>query len=260
MKLLKHKLIFFISSIIFLCSFNVTCFANATKVNDNAKLLSQDEISKIESTITAINSKYNIDVAIVTTNNIGNKSYNDYCEDFYITNDYGIGTDRGGLLLLIDIGNRHTYIYHHGGANKYFPNSRVDNIINDIKPNLTHGNYSQAINTFLKDVNTYMKSGVPSSNHKEYKDIFKLKTMLIYGGISFLIALTSCIIVVFKYKSPKPESGLDYLDHNSINFTNTYDNFIGSSITKIPIPKSNSDSSSSSDSSGSSDGGSGSDF
>ena len=54
--------------------------------------------------------QYNMDAVIVTSNNLNGKSQQDYADDYFDYNGYGVGEDKSGLLLLIDMDDRKVWI------------------------------------------------------------------------------------------------------------------------------------------------------
>lgn len=240
MKSLKKKFIPFISTLIFILSFSFIIEASVNPVVDDAKLLSQDEINELKVNIENFRENYNMDVVIVTSNDLQGKTPRDYADDYYDYNGYGLGDNKSGLLLLIDMDDRKIWISTSGDAIEYFTDNRIDYIVNDISKYLSNEEYFDACNIFLTDIQYYIDNGVPEDQYTYSEEEHTLKVLLIALGISAVVAGLTCIIVVNSYKNSKSVSSINYVDNNSIVFTKRRDTFVNTFTTKTKIEKNNS--------------------
>ena len=154
MKSIVKKIIPFISSIIISLIFTITINADLNFVVDDANLLSSQEETKLRIDLENFKNEYNMDAVIVTSNNLNGKSQQDYADDYFDYNGYGVGKEKSGLLLLIDMENRNIWISTSGEAIKYFTDNRIDNIVEDITSYLKNGDYFGGCNVFINDINT----------------------------------------------------------------------------------------------------------
>jgi len=69
----------------------------------------------------------------------------------------GIGEDRNGILLVIDMQNREFYILTNGFVHQLINDSRIELVLDKMKPSMRDGDYNSAINSFLKEINKYYK-------------------------------------------------------------------------------------------------------
>ena len=152
MKGLKKKVIPCISIVIFILSFNLIVKAHVNPVVDDAKLLSQDEAQKLREDIENFREKYNMDAVIVTSKDLEGKSTMDYADDYYDYNGYGLGDNKSGILLLIDMNDRKIWISTSGDAIEYFTDNRIESIISDISKYLSDAEYFDACNIFLNNI------------------------------------------------------------------------------------------------------------
>ena len=111
MKSIVKKIIPFISSIIISLIFTITINADLNFVVDDANLLSSQEETKLRIDLENFKNEYNMDAVIVTSNNLNGKSQQDYADDYFDYNGYGVGKEKSGLLLLIDMENRNIWIF-----------------------------------------------------------------------------------------------------------------------------------------------------
>lgn len=260
---LNRKIITFISTIIFFLSFGNIIYASVNPVIDKAKLLSDNEKSKLVLQIEEIRETYNIDVVIVTTNSLEGKSIVEYADDYYDDNGYGIDEDKSGLLLLIDMKDRKIYISTTGKAKSYFTDRRLDSMIADIGNYLKNSQYYDGCNSYLGQVKHYIELGIPEGQYDFNEEINSRNITLISLGIALIVSFIICALVVNSYKHPKSISTMNYVDENSIVFTRRKDTFINTYTTKVKIERDNDDNNRSTthtSSGGSSHGGSGGDF
>ena len=134
----------------------------AQKIYDAARLLSKDEISKLQASVRNFINKYNTDMAIVTINqnnkqaSDGNIATENYAMDFYEYNDFGKGeqTKDGydGVILVIDMQNRKFSILDVGTPNNKYKiaKNNVDKYISRMSHDLTMTRYYDAINNFIE--------------------------------------------------------------------------------------------------------------
>lgn len=264
MKDLRKKVIPCISIVIFILSFNLIVKANVNPVVDDAKLLSQNEVQKLREDIENFREKYNMDAVIVTSMDLEGKSTMDYADDYYDYNGYGLGDNKSGILLLIDMNDRKIWISTSGDAIEYFTDNRIDSIISDISKYLSDAEYFEACNIFLNNIKYYIDSGIPEGQYTYSEEEHTLKIVLIALGVAAIVAGGTCIVVVNSYKNSKSVSSINYIDNNSIVFTKRRDIFVNTFTTKTKIERNNSSggngSSTHSSSSGNTHGGGGGSF
>ena len=226
--------------VIFILSFNLIVKANVNPVVDDAKLLSQDEAQKLREDIENFREKYNMDAVIVTSKDLEGKSTMDYADDYYDYNGYGLGDNKSGILLLIDINDRKILISTSGDAIEYFTDNRIDSIISDISKYLSDEEYFDACNIFLNNIQYYIDSGIPEGQYTYSEEEHALKIVLIALGVAAIVAGVTCIVVVNSYKNSKSVSSINYIDNNSIVFTKRRDIFVNTFTTKTKIERNNS--------------------
>ena len=111
---IKKKVVPFISSLVLLLSFVTIVSADINFVVDDANLLSSEEEQQLREDLASFKEQYNMDAVIVTSNDLGGKSQMDYADDYFDYNGYGVGEDKSGLLLLIDMDDRKVWISTSG--------------------------------------------------------------------------------------------------------------------------------------------------
>lgn len=239
MKNIRKKFITFIVTIIFALYFPIVAIATINPVVDDANLLSKEEKENLISTIEEFRAEYNMDAVIVTSYNLDGKSPEEYSDDYYDYNGYGIDEDESGVLLLIDMDDRNIWISTKGKAESYFTDNRLDSIIEDIGKYLTNGQYYDASNIFLTDIKYYINEGVPEGQYTYSEEEYTTKVILIAIGVATVASIIGCILVCNSYKNSKSISSVNYVDKNSIVFTHKRDIFVNTFTTKTKIEKNN---------------------
>lgn len=204
-------------------------YADLSRVNDFANLLSNDEENNLKDKIKEIKDKYKYDIVILTTSDTEGKSSQDYADDFYDYNGFGYDEKNSGLLLLINMEERFINIYTTGDAIENFSTEKLDNILDDIYEDISNGNYYEASDMFLDKVEGSLKI-------IKNKNIIVLSISLI---ISMIIAAAICFIIRYKYTHGSSVSGMNYLKNDSVNFLARRDQYITSHTTRRKIERNN---------------------
>lgn len=125
------------------------------KIYDYANLYTDDEEKELYNTITKIIDKYDTDVAIATIISNPKSTTRQFAEDFYDDNNFGKGSDKEGLILVIDMENREYYIVTTGETMKIINDYRIESILDIMESNMKAGNYYEAASSFLKETKNY---------------------------------------------------------------------------------------------------------
>ena len=73
----------------------------APRLVDDAGLLSSEEKDELLDKLDEIRDKEDFDVVIVTKESLDGKSPQDYADDYFDYNGYGVGKDKDGILLVL---------------------------------------------------------------------------------------------------------------------------------------------------------------
>lgn len=208
----------------------------AVKVYDAAGLLTDSEISKLQSRIHQFIDKYNVDMVVVTINHNnkqagnGNIATENFAMDFYEYNDFGKGlqTKEGydGAILVIDMENRKFSMLDVGQPHDKYHVAEYNyqSYIEQMAPDLTNKNYYNAINTFI---NAY-------ESDYEYEITFPWWKCSIFSLILGFILL---MVEKRKYKNiRKATSAANYVKEGSFRLTVNKDTFVSTHTTKTYDP------------------------
>lgn len=220
------------------------------KIYDFADLFSDEEEQNLYEQAMNFIEKKNLDIVIVTIDENNKSSSMAYADDFYDYNDFGIGEDYSGILLLIDMDTRNIWISTTGEAIKKYTDSKIDDILDEIQPYAKKANYYDCAKEFI--------------HIAQSQDFYTFLSYICIGIIiAIIIASIFCVIFASKHKPVKLNtSASNYLDKSSLKITNRQDSFVSTHTSRTPISSSSSSggSSSHSGSSGISHGGGGRSF
>ena len=215
-----------------------TAFVDASeKIYDFADILTDEEEIELKNYAYEFIKKNKMDVVILTIN----KEYsNDYeneniAADFYDYNDFGIDfSNYSGILLLRNANPLDPYydMYTFGDAQLYYNFSRMNNILDYIGDDIGNRDYYDAFHSFISELDYYYGYGIPD----EYKDYYIdsngdlhkrfVPPILPAFVASTVVTLIVIITLVMRNKLvSKPTKADEYLDVNSIKYTEKNDKF-----------------------------------
>ena len=237
------------------------------RVQDLADLLTDSEESALTAKLDQLCPKLKMDIVIMTADTLDGQSIVAYADDTFDYGGFGYGEDKDGLLLLISMEDRNWYISTHGYGITVFTDAGIQYIGEQMKPDLSAGNYAAAFDTFLKLCNEFVlkaRSGDPYDLHNLPREPFDLIWLPISIVVGFVIAFFAVGGMKAKLKTVRFQAAANsYMKEGSLNITDSRDLFLYHTVTRSARPKSSSSSGGSSthtSSSGETHGGGGGSF
>ena len=218
-----------------------------TCVLDYAQVLTESEVETLENKLDAISEKFSVQVAVLTVEACGEQNHANYAKAVYQKYGYGLGENKDGILLLIDMDeeNRGWYIYGKGLGSKAMTDSEIENVGNAISPDLSDGDYVAVFNTFAQRCEARIDIAI---NGEPFKPVMSLVISLVIG---FVLSLIITGVMRGKLKSVRPQrAATNYVRSGSMNVTESYELFLYRTVERKEKPKSSSSSSSGSGESG----------
>lgn len=218
-------------------------YAEKTLVIDSANLMMEDEVIDLNTKANALSEKYNMDIVIVTADNLEGKTTREFADDYFDYNGFGVGSSYDGILFLIDMENRIPYISTTGIGIRYFTDQRLESILDlAYDSGLPEGDYYGAVLGFLEGAENYLQSGIPSDQYNEPEDIAKVNKLT---AIDIIIALLGGLGVggvfvlstISQYRFKKKANPYSYRSNSVVNFHSNQDRLINSFTTHRVIPK-----------------------
>lgn len=210
-------------------------------VADSAGLFSQKEIQELTEKARSLSQKAGMDVVIVTEDDTGGKTSQDYADDYYDYNGY----DTNGVLLLLDMDNRQVYISTSGRGITYLTDRRIDSMLDRLIPYMKKEDYSGAAQRFLSDCSGYLttlpsksEGGTPAgppvgsaaNKWTRYLPVYVVAA-LAAGGISVLI-------VWRKYRVKPKRMAYDFRSQGHLNLVRQDSYLTRTWVTTREVPKS----------------------
>lgn len=223
--------------------FSASSAAGKKSVIDDAELIKASDEKELDKKIKNIQ-KDKFDVVILTVKSLDGKSAQDYADDYYDNNDYGLDNEKSGVLFLVSKGDRKYHISTKGAGIKAFTDYGIGRIKEEIKPYLSDGDYFDACDEFLnitKDFVKAYKDGTPYDTDNPYnEEIDYVILEVIALVIAFVIALISVGIMRLRMNTAKPKgTAMEYIKKGSFKLTSEKDIFMYSTVTKTAKPKDN---------------------
>jgi len=245
-------------------------------IHDELDYLNTGELEELQSLIQDTVENYDLDIAIVITDDTGGKSSRDFADDYYDENGFGIGSDYSGLLMLINMAEREMWISTTGKAIDIFTDNRISDMTDAITGRLSNGSYYEACKEFIRQIESYAEMGVPQGQHrvdtssqdrtvKEAPIGYWAKVVRLMGSlpvyiIALVVSLIATLIASSTHKGTVTVNSATYEEQGSFKLAGTRDDFIRETTTRVKIESSSSKSSTHKSSSGRTHGGGGGKF
>lgn len=225
------------------------------KIYDFADILTDEEEQNLKTKIDEFIENNKMDMVIVTDTFAYSydRQNEEYADDFYDYNDFGLSFEHYSGVLLLRNTNPSDPYYHmstSGDAQLYLNDSRIDYILDNIYDDIKSGNYYVGFSKWITYTDNYIKQGYPSTASNYYVDengnMHKIKAKYYPPiGIALLagLAVAGTIIGIMIAKNKmvkKAHKAGEYLDQNSVNITKREDTFLRSHTTSYTVSSSSS--------------------
>ncbi len=228
------------------------------KIYDYANLITKDEEEVLYNKVQEFINKYDMDMAIVTINSNPKSSSMAYADDFYDYNNFGKGTNKTGLLFLIDMQNRNMWISTTGDAINIYTDSRINTILDYTYDKISNEDYNGCAEQFIDKASYFANKGLTGGS-KVVTVPKMICNSLIFAGLVTIVFI--CIGLATHRKPKKKKEASNYITQ-PLKLSNKLDTFLDKHVSKVKIETSSSSGGSSthSGSSGTSHGGGGRSF
>ena len=127
-------------------------------VVDDAALLTQDEVKMLTEKAQLLSEAYEMDVVILTVDNLGGKAARDFAAGYYDFKGYGQGKAHDGIMFMLAIEEREWFLLTTGSGIDAFPDSRIDAISDAAIHYFTDGDYFEGFMQVLQNVQISLKA------------------------------------------------------------------------------------------------------
>ena len=202
------------------------------RVVDNAGLLTDSEISALEKKATSYWDAFGLDVAIVTVNSLDGKTAMAYADDYYDEQGYGYGSDYSGILLLLAMDTREWYITTCGKAISIFTDRSLDEMGQEMLPDLSSGRYYDAFDTWLELIPQYCvayDNAIPLP--RQSSPLFMGILSGLAGGI--LVAVIAVAVMCFQMRTARAQqNATQYIQKGSYHLHTNRDLYLYSHVSR----------------------------
>lgn len=228
--------------IVFILIFgSVPLLAESRLVVDQAGLFSAAEASDLAGQAERIGQAYGLEMIVVTTDDAAGKSARDYADDFYDQNGYGIGTDKSGILFLLDLDNREAYISTAGSGIRYLTDQRIESVLDAVfDADLADGDYFAASQAFLTATEAFLIQGIPADQYtveEQGPNTLTAPEGLAGLAVSGVSGLAFALVNKKRYKGNPRPGFFDYHRNSLVSMGVVADNLVNSRVTSRPLPR-----------------------
>ena len=225
------------------------------RVFDQAGLFSETEIIQLEEKIAQCRKSTKMDVVIVSAYADGERSAEEYADDYYDYGGFGVGKKASGVLLLYYMDGPgqpggECYISTAGTMINMLTDERIESILDDVYGDLGNRDFAGATEHFLEDVKVYVKEGVESGQYTYDRDTgeivryhsIRLYEVAIAVVIAGILAGSVCLDIKKRYamkqSSREVSNSLQaYRADCAFHFSVAGDKMVNKYVRSVPIPR-----------------------
>lgn len=218
------------------------------RVLDMADLLTDSEEEALNEKLDEISIRQDMDVVVATTDDLEGFSVAEYADLLYEGCEFGYGSGKDGLMLLISMEDRDWYISTCGYGITAFTDAGIDYIGEQITSDLSDGNYAAAFTSYAELCDDFITQA-RSSDPYDSGNLPSQPLSLVWIPIALVIGFVIAKIIVGNMKSElktvrKQAAANSYVKSGSMNITESRDLFLYHTVTKAAKPKNSSSGSS----------------
>jgi uncharacterized protein len=232
----------FLPGLVFLVLFLAAApiLAEKSFLVDLAGTFTAQEAVDLEQSARSLGAQYNMDIVIVTTEDTGGKSAQAFADDYFDGQGYGVGTDRDGILFLIDFDNREAYISTSGIAIRYITDERRESILDDIfAAGMADENYFGAAQAFLSSTAGFLAAGIPDNQYNEPETPVSLTVVdgIAGAAVSGIASFWFYAGTRSAYKGKAKSPIFNYRQNSLVNLGLTNDELTNTYVTSRALPR-----------------------
>ena len=227
-----------IYALMFFICINVYAESEKKLLVDEAGVLQPEVFAKIEQRLKTVSQRSGSDAVVVIVSDAGEKSPQDYADDYFDYNGYGQGSEKEGSLLLIVTGDgtpgsRYAHISTHGEKTI---KTITDSVIEKLLDSLIDGGLKE--NDYLSGIDSYL-----STLGRRFYNSLSLLEVGMSLGLAILVFLFKFLGTLKKYKNKGNFAAAPFYDvtKNSIaSFATVNDTFLSTNTVSHVIQTSSS--------------------
>lgn len=256
---MKRKILSFLLVLLLtICLPLHTSAAAISMVVDSAELLTDQEQIALEGTAQTLRDTYEMDVVIVTIDNLESKTAQQYADDFFDNGGYGYGESRNGILFLLAMEEREWYISTCGDAIYTITDYGIQQLGEAAVWYLSEGEYYEAFQAYLDALPLYLEAyrqGSPIDGHADYSGDYyhgERESVVYYEEeytpsiflslvIGVIVAAVVILIMRASMNTKRQQHGASgYMKAGSFHLRGRQDLFLYSNVSKVRRQQNNS--------------------
>lgn len=219
------------------------------RLEDKADILTDSQEQILMQKLDEISERQQCDVAVVTVYSLMGKSAQDFADDFYDYNGYGMGTEDSGILLLISMEDRDWAISTYGFGIYAFTDVGIQFLTDAFLSELSDGDYMEAF-TIYADKADDLLTRAANGNPLDADDIRQMQKQVwksrVPGMIGAGVVLGILLAYIITRASMKKANGLIgggaceagmYMVPGSMKMTGAGEFRIGTRVNRIYSPR-----------------------
>ena len=219
------------------------------RLEDEADILTDSQEQILMQKLDEISERQQCDVAVVTVYSLMGKSAQDFADDFYDYNGYGMGTEDSGILLLISMEDRDWAISTYGFGIYAFTDVGIQFLTDAFLSELSDGDYMEAF-TIYADKADDLLTRAANGNPLDVDDIRQMQKQVwksrVPGMIGAGVVLGILLAYIITRASMKKANGLIgggaceagmYMVPGSMKITRAGEFRIGTRVNRIYSPR-----------------------
>lgn len=218
--------------------------ADIELITDTAYLLTDDEYWDLNDLAEQIAADYSCEVAVITVDDLEGSDAYDFAKWLYQEYNFGYGSDKSGLLLLLGMAERDYALVAYGYGNTAFTDHGKDVLLDKhVLPLLADDNFYKAFETYLLTAEEYLsmaRDGAPfdvDTDPDMARNQFLIKLAVVIL-LPLLIAGALCLMWKKQMQTAKPAAAADhYIPQNGFQLTGQEDLFLFRTETRRKIEK-----------------------
>lgn len=221
--------------------------AQDTYIYDTSNTLTTGEKEQLESKIDELVQKYQVGIYVYTTDSRTTSSIEEYSEYLYTSMQLGVGSEKNGLLLVLDFSDRSYDIVAYGNlANKSFTDYGKSLLEDAMLDDFGNGDWFAGYFDYLSEAERQLyysveeNSPIDINNNPMSPHTKNVLSILVPSIVALLISIAYIAIQANKNKTrgKVPSAAMYFTTH--LRLTRHLDLFISSSRSVIPLPRNNS--------------------
>ncbi len=224
-----------------------TCaLASTSRVFDNAELFTSSEESALQSKLDSAIKSTGVDFAILTTDYTQGMSTRGYSSTFYENNGLGLGSDKSGVMFVLDFYNGQAYVLTSGKMIDYITDDRREAMLDNAFYYRGDDDYYSMMTSLISDAAKYVQLGIPDDIEYYDEDTGEITPRQPQGFtpmlflVSFVIAAVIGAIVCFisksKYQLKNQVYNYDFHEFSNMRLIDRSDVLVDKKHTSVRAP------------------------